>query len=149
MNDKLRNLRIKAKMTQEGLAERMNVSRQSIAKWENGDSVPDIIKCGELAKIFDLSIEDIADIFTDTDGTKAFKPKNKYIFGKCVITNNTIVIPDEALKVFGLKNGDELVLLGDSEQGLGLTPITTMNEFVQEFVNAPTLGGVKNNENNY
>ncbi|MBQ8134848.1 MAG: helix-turn-helix domain-containing protein [Clostridia bacterium] len=63
MNEKLRQMRLSAKLTQEQLAEKMNVSRQSVAKWENGDSVPDVIKCSELAKIFDLDIEDIAAAF--------------------------------------------------------------------------------------
>lgn len=141
MHDKLKNLRLEAKMTQEDLAERMNVSRQSVAKWENGESVPDVIKCSELAKIFNLTVEDIALIFLNKDGRFDFSPNNKYIFGKCIINDNKIVLPDEALRVFDLKNGDELVLLGDASQGLALVPLSAMNEFVKEFVNAPTYGG--------
>ncbi len=141
MHDKLKNLRLEAKMTQEDLAERMNVSRQSVAKWENGESVPDVIKCSELAKIFNLTVEDIALIFLNKDGRFDFSPNNKYIFGKCIINDNKIVLPDEALRVFGLKNGDELVLLGDASQGLALVPLSAVNEFVKEFVNAPTYGG--------
>ena len=140
MNERLKALRLEARMTQEELAELINVSRQSVAKWESGDSMPDIVKCGELAKIFNLSIEDIALLFINKD-QPVLKPKNKYIFGKCVIKDNMITIPDEALQVFGLKNGDELVLLGDAEQGMALAPLESMNEFVHEFVNAPTFGG--------
>ena len=141
MNEKLRDLRMHAKMTQEDLAERMNVSRQSVAKWENGESVPDIIKCGELAKVFDLSVEDIANIFLEENDAKSFKPKNKFIFGKCVIEDNKIVVPDEAMRVFGMKNGDEFVMLGDIEQGIALTPLKQVDDFIREIVNAPTYGG--------
>lgn len=141
MNEQLKALRSEARMTQEELAEKMNVSRQSVAKWESGESVPDVLKCGELAKIFNVSIEDIARSFMGLD--QSIMPKNKYIFGKCVIVDNRIVIPNEALRVFGLKNGDELVLFGDVEQGMALSPIKSVNSFVQEFVNAPTFGEKK------
>ena len=40
--DNLVNLRKFHDMTQEELAEKVNVSRQSIAKWESGDAVPDL-----------------------------------------------------------------------------------------------------------
>lgn len=66
MNVKLKEMRQLAKLTQEQLAEKMNVSRQSVAKWENGESIPDIAKCCELAKIFNMEIEDIALMFTQT-----------------------------------------------------------------------------------
>lgn len=149
MNERLKGLRLNAKLTQEELAEKMNVSRQTVAKWESGESVPDVVRCGELAKIFNLSIEDIALIFLEPKEQDRFRPKNKYIFGKCVITDHQITIPDEALRVFGLKEGDELVLLGDIQQGLALAPLREMNEFVQEFVNAPTFGGIINHEDDH
>ncbi|MEE3402658.1 MAG: helix-turn-helix domain-containing protein [Acutalibacteraceae bacterium] len=149
MNERLKGLRINAKMTQEDLAEKMNVSRQSIAKWESGESVPDVIKCSELAKIFNLNVEDIAAIFLDENERFPMKPKDKYIFGKCIITDHKITIPDEAMRVFGLKEGDELVLLGDVKQGIALLPIHQVNDFVQEFVNAPTFGGEQNHEDDH
>lgn len=149
MNERLKGLRVNAKMTQEDLAEKMNVSRQSIAKWESGESVPDVIKCGELAKIFNLSVEDIANLFLAEKEGMSLKPKDKYIFGKCIITDHKITIPDEAMRVFGLKEGDELVLLGDVKQGIALLPIHQVNDFVQEFVNAPTFGGVEKYEDDH
>ena len=42
--DKLVRLRKKSGMSQEELAERMNVSRQSVSKWESAQSVPDLEK---------------------------------------------------------------------------------------------------------
>ncbi len=147
MNETLKGLRLQAKMTQEDLAEKMNVSRQSIAKWESGESVPDVIKCSELAKIFSLTMEDITAVFLDASGQETFRPKNKYIFGKCAIIDRKIIIPEEAMRVFGLHEGDELVMFGDVKQGIALTPLREVNAFVQEFVNSPTFGGVKSDEN--
>ena len=46
-------------MTQEEVAERIGVSRQAVAKWENGDSLPDIINCEALADLYDVSLNDL------------------------------------------------------------------------------------------
>ena len=65
--DNLYNLRKNAKMSQEKLAEKMSVSRQSISKWENGESYPEMDKILKLCNIFhckinDLVHEDLTDI---------------------------------------------------------------------------------------
>ena len=46
--DKLINLRKKAEMSQEDLALKLGVSRQSVSKWEGAQSIPDISKIIEL-----------------------------------------------------------------------------------------------------
>ena len=49
----------------------------------------------------------------------------KYIFGVCKVNDKgQIVIPKEAREVFGIKQGDSLILLGDIEKG-GLALIKT------------------------
>ena len=50
--ENLYNLRKNAKMSQEKLAEKMSVSRQSISKWENGESYPEMDKILKLCNIF-------------------------------------------------------------------------------------------------
>lgn len=55
--DKLIELRKKNGMTQEELADRMNVSRQSISKWEGAQSVPDLDKILKLSKLFDVTTD--------------------------------------------------------------------------------------------
>ena len=44
-------------MTQEKLAERMGVSRQTISKWETGEAVPDVDKLLELSKLFSCTLD--------------------------------------------------------------------------------------------
>lgn len=46
-------------MSQEQLAEKMNISRQSISKWESGESLPDIDKLPELSRIFNVTIDSL------------------------------------------------------------------------------------------
>ena len=41
----LRFLRNKHSMSQEAVAEKINVSRQAVAKWESGETLPDIMNC--------------------------------------------------------------------------------------------------------
>lgn len=54
---KIKKLRTEAGLTQKGLAEKMNVSFQTISKWESGLNEPDIANIKELCKIFDCSFE--------------------------------------------------------------------------------------------
>ena len=49
----LKYLRKKYGYSQEDLAERLEVSRQSVAKWENEESLPDVEKCVTMAQIFE------------------------------------------------------------------------------------------------
>lgn len=55
--DKIIYLRKKCAWSQEELAEKMNVSRQSISKWESGQSVPDLDKILKLCQVFDVSTD--------------------------------------------------------------------------------------------
>lgn len=55
--EKLQLLRTDRKMSQEELAEQMHISRQSITKWENGQSFPDIQNLIQLSEIFKVSID--------------------------------------------------------------------------------------------
>ncbi len=148
MNVKLKEMRQLAKLTQEQLAEKMNVSRQSVAKWENGESIPDIAKCCELAKIFDMEIEDIASMFIQNYDTGLPHPKNRYLFGVSRIVDNKIILPEEALNVFELKNGDDLIVLGDITQGIALLPKKGYNDFISLVNNFDVLGEEKNENGN-
>lgn len=55
MSEKLLNLRKAYDLTQEQLAEKLDVSRQSISKWESGQSVPEIDKLIALSNVFHVT----------------------------------------------------------------------------------------------
>lgn len=57
--ENLYNLRKAAKMSQEKLAEKMEVTRQSVSKWENGESYPEMEKIMKLCDIFHCKINDL------------------------------------------------------------------------------------------
>ena len=55
--DKLIALRKQHGLSQEQLAEKLNVSRQSVSKWEGAQSIPDINKIIQLSQIFGVSTD--------------------------------------------------------------------------------------------
>lgn len=57
--DKIIRLRKQLGWSQEELAEKMNISRQSVSKWESTNSIPDLNKIIMLADIFDVSIDSL------------------------------------------------------------------------------------------
>lgn len=77
LGQNLYNLRTKANMTQEQLAEKMNVSRQSISKWESDASRPDLEKLKLLAELYQISVDELlgkeAIIPVSSDSTKKDK----------------------------------------------------------------------------
>ena len=58
-DENLRAFRKQKEFSQEYLAEKMNVSRQTISKWENGTAMPDLKKLTDLAKLFDVSMDEL------------------------------------------------------------------------------------------
>ena len=55
--EKITLLRRQRGWSQEDLAERMGVSRQSVSKWESAQSIPDINRILELSRIFEVSTD--------------------------------------------------------------------------------------------
>ena len=108
-------------MTQEDVAEKLGVTRQSVAKWESGDSVPDLDKCKQLADVFGVSLDDLANYEPDENMGFAVPPKGKHLFGLVTVgEKGQVVIPAKARKIFEISAGDQLVVLGDEGQGIAL-----------------------------
>ena len=59
IGDKILELRKNAKLSQEQLAEKMNVTRQTISKWELNETAPDIKQAKELSRIFKISLDEL------------------------------------------------------------------------------------------
>lgn len=112
-------LRKRAGLSQEELAEKIDVSRQSVAKWENGESLPDIIKCRDLAMLFGTTIDNLINYsFEDDELTDNETSDGKYVFGLVKVgERGQIVIPKKAREVFDIKTGNRLIVLGDTRQG--------------------------------
>ncbi len=55
----LKEARISSGLTQEEVAEKMNVSRQTISNWENEKTYPDIISVIALSDVYSISLDDL------------------------------------------------------------------------------------------
>ena len=119
--DNLVQLRKMKSMTQEDIAEKVGVSRQSVAKWESGESIPDLEKSRLLAKVLNVSLDELVNHEISDDMGFGVPPKGKYLFGIVTVGDKgQIVIPAKARKVFDIKTGDRLVILGDETQGMAV-----------------------------
>ena len=58
--DNMINLRKLRQLTQEEVADKIGVTRQSVAKWESGETVPDLEKCRLLTELFGVTLDDLA-----------------------------------------------------------------------------------------
>lgn len=65
LGDKILDLRKKQGWSQEELSEKLDVSRQSISKWESGQSIPDLERIILLSQIFNVSIDELV---TESEG---------------------------------------------------------------------------------
>lgn len=59
LGERIRQNRIRCKMTQEFVAEQLGVSRQAVSKWENGTSEPSTANLLALAKLFGMSVGEL------------------------------------------------------------------------------------------
>lgn len=118
-SNNLLRLRKQFGLTQEELAERVGVSRQTVTKWESGESLPDISLCSDIAKIFGVNLDDLVN-YSDEYGLPV-PQKGKHFFGSVTVgERGQIVLPKKAREVFGINSGDILLILGDEERGIAV-----------------------------
>lgn len=133
-SDNLVLLRSLKGMTQEQIAEAIGISRQSYAKWEQGETFPNIDKCDRLAKFYGVTIDSLVHQDDKVGNIKvAPAPIGKHIWGTVTIgSKGQIVIPKDARDTFNLKDGDRLVVLGDETEGIALVKAEIFEKRMQE-----------------
>lgn len=101
------------KLSQEEVAEAVGVSRQAVAKWESGESAPDIVNCDALAQLYQVSLDNLIH-YDDRRTSMSIPPKGKHMFGAVKVgERGQIVLPKRAREVFHIQPGDIMVVLGD------------------------------------
>lgn len=109
--------------SQDELADKIGISRQTLSKYETGESLPDIERCMLLADIFGVTMDDLVN-FDKKDSNNLgldMPPKGKHVFGMVTVGDKgQIVIPAKARKLFNINPGDNLILLGDESQGIAI-----------------------------
>ncbi|MCD8380337.1 MAG: helix-turn-helix domain-containing protein [Lachnospiraceae bacterium] len=89
LNENIRNLRKSRGLSQDELAARLHVVRQTISKWENGLSVPDSEMLIKLAAVFEVSVSDLlgAEIPTEQEAQKQIAEQLQQINEQLAIRN--------------------------------------------------------------
>jgi AbrB family looped-hinge helix DNA binding protein len=121
--DNLIELRKMNGFSQEELADMIGVSRQTLSKYETGESLPDIEKCRLIADAFSVTVDDLISYDKNDEDNMGYgvPPKGKHIFGLVKVgEKGQIVIPAKARKIFDIAPGDNLIVLGDEGQGIAL-----------------------------
>ena len=131
----LQKLRKQNELTQEAMAELVGVARQTIAKWETGESVPDLEMAGKLASALKVSLDDLTNApENELDGRPGMK--GKHMFGVVTVGDKgQIVIPVRARRVFNINPGDQLMVLGDENSGIALVNAEFFMSVAEEIRN--------------
>ena len=129
IGETLRALRRRSGCTMEALAEKIGVSRQSVAKWENGESLPDLLKCKALADFYDISLDALVNGSPD-DALREADGDTKFLFGVVKVDDGyRVEIPGKAREIFHINPGDELLVVGDKRKGMAMVKINGTADF--------------------
>ena len=119
--DNLKILRYKNGYTLEAIAEIISVSRQSVSKWETGDSIPDIVNCVKLASLYKISLDELVSRPLKSVIDSNFLSEDGRICGVLEISDtNTIQIPDSVMDMFDMRCSNKILLLADQKKGIAL-----------------------------
>lgn len=112
LGERLKQSRTNKGFSQTNVADHLNISRQSISKWENGNSLPDLANLVKLSNYYEVSIDELL-------------KENKQLKNK--IEANKLEIEDKSQKlnfIRGISQNDEgLVLLGLSFLSFLISPL--------------------------
>ena len=133
--DNLISLRKLNGLSQEELADRIGVSRQTLSKYETGESLPDVEKCKRIADVFGVSLDDLVN-YDSRDTGLGVPPRGKHMFGVVKVGDKgQIVIPAKARRIFGIEPGDDLIVLGDEASGLAIIKEEGFLRMLEQFRN--------------
>ena len=137
LGNNLFQARKKAGLSQETVAEKLGISRQTISKWETDETVPDIYQAKRIAKLYNLSLDDliefdidvkeIEEIIKNTDEEKQVKTNWTNVWSKkypilASYQNNVNIskyasqirkMLDNLSKEYGLNALDSMLVLKD------------------------------------
>lgn len=88
-SENLRRLRKAKDIKQEALAEAMNVSRQTVSKWENGTAMPDFKKLNALAEYFGVTMDELLGFNNDKDNSENINDYTKEYINELITLENT------------------------------------------------------------
>lgn len=116
----LKRKRIEANLSQEGLADRLNISRQSISKWENEKGYPNIETLLKISDIFNITVDELLKgddylkdkIIQDSKNLKHHKWKT--FFDVLIVIGLILIVAKIAIFIITKISGNEIDFLSGS-----------------------------------
>lgn len=91
LSEKIVFLRNKHQMSQGDLAEKLNVSRQSVSKWETGASIPDLDKLVAMSELFQVTMDELVKDGAEIESKDSSQRSESMCQDEKVITKKSIV----------------------------------------------------------
>ena len=140
------NLRKKNGLTQEELAEKIGVARQTISKWELGETSPDLKQSKELSKVFNVSLDELTDndikevLVEKTSNTEKLAGLTlkliKFIVVFIIVVPILLIVLKIAIKNINEKNAGRLM-------SISVECVLHDEKYGYEFVYYETTGEIK------
>ncbi|MGX7162811.1 helix-turn-helix transcriptional regulator [Enterococcus massiliensis] len=86
LNQQLKKLRIEHQLTQEELAKKILVSRQTVSNWENGKAQPDLQNLLILSNLYQVSIDEMLENKSEPTLIKTYPLAKRYMYGLIVFS---------------------------------------------------------------
>jgi transcriptional regulator with XRE-family HTH domain len=109
-NNRLYQLRKQKGLSQEELANRLNVSRQTVSKWEVGDSTPDMEKLIAMSDLFDVSLDKLVMGKEEEKDQEAPKSEFVTVINEKVLTDKNKKKAKSVLKIIAIIAGVVLAI---------------------------------------
>ena len=139
LGEKIRNYRSWGGYRIETLAKMLGITRQTLTKWEQGITIPDVISMKKISDILGVPMEKFIEGIDETEleiagkskpekalekkrsEKPSFGPEERYFFGVVTVkSDGKVEIPQRAMKKLGIEPGEKLLMLGDLERGIEL-----------------------------
>ena len=132
ISENLKVLRIRSGRTLENVAEIIDVSRQTVSKWESGESYPDIEKCVKLSRLYNVSLDALVNKPIQ-ELVREGADRNRYVFGVTKLNGDRMIkLPERAVELFEIGENDILLVVGDKKQGMAIVKCGGINDFIDK-----------------
>ena len=120
-------------ITQKELGEKLGVTRQTIASWEEEKTIPDVLTAIKLAQILRVELKDLVE---ENEKNFAYGPPTCRFWGDVTVEKGgKIQLPKKLLEEMGVWIGDQLLIVSDIERGMELLPANVLwKDMLEKYV---------------
>ena len=135
ISEKILMLRKKEGLSQESLAEKLNITRQTVSNWESGQTTPDIMQAKALAEIFKISLDDL----TDNKIEFEFKDNPNNILKNLIGKKCKLLIDDDYINI----DSGTIVLVQDVSNSFIKVKYEKGKETISKLIDVDIITSIK------